>query len=433
MKRVVFGVVWRSCCMAAIALAVNAASAGEPLALQEAMQMALDGHPLLQQRRMLVGAAEDDRKGALWQRYPNLTLEASSQVGRSPGTTDQQGTTLRVDQPLWTFGRITANIDGATLRRLAAEVAVEEVEQELLGRVVQAFGDVRRLQARLAIAKDSLADQERLYALIQRRVAQEVSPEVDLALAGARLNQARTDVLAVTSALFSSRSTLAQLTGEPSERPLLAPAWPVQPVLDLIANLEAAQGFSPALRRLAIESRLAENEAEGRRAAQYPSLVARYERYGGVAAASNFDRVMVVLNFQSGPGLSASAATSAAAKRGEAARDALSAGVREVIERTTQQFTEAAAFVEQAAPTKRYAEATRDVSDSYLRQYTAGRKSWFELMNAQRELAQARYTASDAELGAQTSALKLEILTGRLTGRLVRAAIAAPVESSRTQ
>jgi adhesin transport system outer membrane protein len=51
---------------------------------------------------------------------------------------------------------------------------------------------------------------------------------------------------------------------------------------------------------------------------------------------------------------------------------------------------------------------------SYLRQYTTGRKSWLDVMNAQREQTQARYSAVDVAAGVLLSSLKLDILTGRL-------------------
>jgi adhesin transport system outer membrane protein len=49
---------------------------------------------------------------------------------------------------------------------------------------------------------------------------------------------------------------------------------------------------------------------------------------------------------------------------------------------------------------------------SYLRQYTAARKTWIEVLNAQRELAQARYTAIDTTYGLKLAFYKLDILTG---------------------
>jgi outer membrane protein TolC len=43
-----------------------------------------------------------------------------------------------------------------------------------------------------------------------------------------------------------------------------------------------------------------------------------------------------------------------------------------------------------------------------------GRKNWIELLNAQRELAQARYALADTEWGVLRSHFRLQIATGDL-------------------
>jgi len=55
-----------------------------------------------------------------------------------------------------------------------------------------------------------------------------------------------------------------------------------------------------------------------------------------------------------------------------------------------------------------------DVMASYLRQYTVGRKSWLEVLNAQRDVATSRYGATDILASLTAARLKLDVLTGRL-------------------
>jgi adhesin transport system outer membrane protein len=49
---------------------------------------------------------------------------------------------------------------------------------------------------------------------------------------------------------------------------------------------------------------------------------------------------------------------------------------------------------------------------SYLRQYTAGRKTWLEVLNAQREWVQARYAQVDNAFAYKMGIYKLDVLTG---------------------
>lgn len=61
--------------------------------------------------------------------------------------------------------------------------------------------------------------------------------------------------------------------------------------------------------------------------------------------------------------------------------------------------------------------STDEVVASYLRQYQVGRKTWLDVLNAQRETTQARYTLADLEAGIQAAHLRLLMLSGRIDAR----------------
>jgi adhesin transport system outer membrane protein len=128
-----------------------------------------------------------------------------------------------------------------------------------------------------------------------------------------------------------------------------------------------------------------------------------------------------VLDYVPGAGLSSFSAIGAAVKRAEMAGNAMVAGQRDVTERTFNQYSDARSFIDQLEPARAYAKASADVMASYLRQYTTGRKSWLDVMNAQREQTQARYAELDAFAGGVLAVLKLEILAGRVTRATVQA------------
>ena len=401
-------------CLGLMAPALSA----QPLSITEAFRLALDGHPLVQQRRSDIGAAEYEIKGARWKRFPTLTAE----VGRQPKepsvittNSDLNSGVWRVEQPLWTGGRITSEIGSAEIRKHIAELTLEEVEQELLTRVAQAYSDCLRMEERTGIAGDNLVQHQRLFDLIKRRTAMHVSSEVDVSLAHARLQQARTELMTLQAALNNARTTLAQLIGNRKGDTLKAP--PDEPLVwsDVAAALEAASQYSPFLRRLDAEKALAQSDVVNKRSAAMPQVSARYEKFTGSSAAVPFDRWMLAVQYQPGAGLASMSAIDASVKRLDAAQSAVDAGLRDTQEKVSNQYNECNSLQEQMAPTLQYAQASDAVMASYLRQYTAGRKTWQEVLNAQRELAQARYAVADVGASARASKLKLDILTGRLT------------------
>ena len=386
--------------------------------LGQALRLALESHPALAQRRGEIDAAGFDIKSAEWKRYPTLTVERSQLLGRQPVITtnsNQGAQTIRVEQRLYTFGRITSEIDAATLRQQGAEWALVETEQDLLTRVVGAYMELVRQSARLRIAGRNIDEHQRLVDLIQRRRESGVSSDVDAALAQARLAQARAEQASFRAAALNARVSLEQLAGAPlpgdPETPRRAERlkWS-----DAARALDQAAGFSPTLKRLAANVDLAETDVRARNAAIYPEVVGRYERFNGSAQVIPFDRWMVVLQYQPGAGLSQVPLIDAARRRVEAATSGLEAGRRDLTERVFSQYNEARSLLEQIEPARGYQRASADVMDSYLRQYTAGRKTWQEVLNAQRELTQAGYALVDTESATTAAFLKLDVLTGEL-------------------
>jgi adhesin transport system outer membrane protein len=59
-------------------------------------------------------------------------------------------------------------------------------------------------------------------------------------------------------------------------------------------------------------------------------------------------------------------------------------------------------------------EATGSVVESYLRQYAVGKKSWLDVLNAQREATQAKNTLVDYEVLYLTSLYRLKIILNEI-------------------
>src|SRR5688572_13894549 len=81
--------------------AVTAQSAAWSYA--ELLKQSLQSHPSIQARRSSATAAQFDVDAAEWQRFPTPTVESLSRSSSTPNVPNGR---LRVQQPLWTGGRI---------------------------------------------------------------------------------------------------------------------------------------------------------------------------------------------------------------------------------------------------------------------------------------------------------------------------------------
>lgn len=381
----------------------------------EIVRQALATHPAILAKRSSSAAAQAESEGAAWQRYPTPSIEINND---SNGT---RTSLLRVQQPVWAGGRIDAGIDAANSRHRASETAIQEAKQDIILRIIAAYVDALRQQARQESLAQGVQEHERLLGLIARRVEHDASPRVDQELAQSRLFQVRNDLSSVKQGLANALTQLSQLSGMPvlTVGALDADSLPGPKSKELL--LEQAIARSPTLRRLRFEEQAAQAEVELKRASYRPQVSLRYENSRASAAlngipAYNTNRVLVVFEAQTGAGLSALSGVDAAMARRNAAQQQSETALRDLRERLTMDWDEwlaARARLENATLASKEA---REVFASYKRQYTAGRKTWLDVLNTIRESTQSDVAATDAGAQATGAALRLSLLSGNLKG-----------------
>jgi len=379
----------------------------------QVMQAAMDSHPLVLGKRSAQDAAKAEKEGAEWQRYPTVSVEVNKQRSLEANTQlgVQNGRVLRVEQPLWAGGRITAGIDAAGRRFDAAGAALDEARQELALKVIAATTEALRQKARQQHGITDVKEHEKLLAMIQRRVVQEVSPMADQRFAESRLYASVNELSLTTQGLSNALAQLSQLAGQPvreiNEQGLSEATAPAS----LDAVLTEAQDYSPTLRRLTFEEEAANADIKSKRSAYMPQLALRLEKSGGLVSDTS---AMLVLSAQPGAGLSSISGANAAIARRESTRMAREAAGRDMRERITLDWNEWVAARLRMANADQARATSTEVFESYARQYTTGRKTWIDVLNAVRETTQAELAAVDARTQMLAASLRLRTLSGTL-------------------
>lgn len=395
---------WRALVLAALAMLAGAAKAQPSWTFEQVLQSALSSHPALQGKRSAQAAARAEQDGAEWQRYPALSVESAQANSGNSGL-------VRIEQPLWTGGRITAGINAAGSRHDAAGAALEEEKLNLSLRVIAAYTEAIRQQARQQHSTSGVAEHEKLLGMIRRRVEQEVSSLTDQRLAESRTYQAVNDQSAATQALNNSLAQLTQLAGksvvEISALEMSELAAPV----GLHAVLSQALLYSPVLRRLTYDEEAANADIAYKRSAYMPQLVLRLEKNMG---PMNDSRAMLVLLAQPGAGLSAMSGVDAAIAKREAVQMAREAAERDTRERVTLDWNEWAAARLRLENASQSRTMSTEVFESYTRQYVIGRKTWIDVLNAVREATQSQFALEDARAQVIAASLRLSAQSGTL-------------------
>jgi len=392
-----------------------AAASAADTTLKQLLSEALQNHPTVLQARSQAQAAGFDVEAAQWGRFPTVSSQLRSDTNLTQSL-------AKVEQPLWTGGKLTSRIALTEANLRAAEAGIHEAQFNALTQVATAFFEALRLDQRLQSASLNVVEHERLVGLIERRTEAQISPPADTTLAQARLQQAISERIQIKKQLDAARTTLAQWTA-PLTGPLKAPTDIRFDPLAQSELVERAIAQSAQRQRLLSQIDSAQAQIDVSKAQVYPSLVAGFQRTWAGTVPANYDRSKgyLGLEFQSGAGLSARAGVQAAVSRKEATEQELETLQRNLSAQVSAALSELEALQAQLGPSQALLAGTTEVVESYLRQYQVGRKNWLDVLNAQREKTQALYSDADTRYGLQLSKVRLMLMTGDISAQQLTA------------
>lgn len=369
-----------------------------------AVERATEDYPSIRAGRSQVRAANAEVRAA-----KNLRLPSVGVQGVALGTGGGLGSQLVVDQPIYSFGRLGATIDRAKALRLAREAEVDEIVLNVALDTVNAYFEIARLAKRQAILAASLDEHRLLLESIGRRVEQEVSARSDLELARSRTAQLEQDLALVVSQRQAATTRLYQLVGDERYDPGNVPTYdPAVHHPDPEGAVDQAVACSPRRGRLTAQTLIARAETRQARRSFFPQLSAQYS-YNDIIGS----RAGVAITAQTSGGLSNLAAADAARARETSTQLDVVTAERELRERVANDLVENAAARARITSSGTASSSAENVTESFKRQFIAGRRTWLDVMNATREATSAELGAADAEFSAMGSAARILLQTCR--------------------
>jgi adhesin transport system outer membrane protein len=151
-----------------------------------------------------------------------------------------------------------------------------------------------------------------------------------------------------------------------------------------------------------------------RRADLSPEVYIRAERQFGNDTVSNTaqgNRVFIGLSSRFGAGLSSLSGIAGAKSQHQAALAEVEVQRLSVSEQVLADYALATSLESRLDPLKASMDAAGEVAKSYDRQFLAGRKSWLDVMNAARELAQTETQLADIQSAQIIATWRLAIYT----------------------
>jgi outer membrane protein, adhesin transport system len=352
-----------------------------PISLPYALQVAWSRNPRVLEAERAAEAAGYAVTGAYGGFLPAITV---TKVDGHGGVSSVQGSL-----PLWRGGATLAAINASEAREIVAQAGLVRTRLVVGNETLLAFHNLLQAQDQLVQWQKYLAALGRLRRTIENRAGAGVAPRADVETAVSRIRQAEVGQEAAALLLALSRNELARLL-EFSPQAALPEADLAAAIVALVAEPLAERiEMHPDVRIAAAQVDEQDAVADTAFAQLQPEIALQYRHYYDGEQFVNdpaADEPLIVGTLPIGNSFATAQRfkTETAKVKGAKARlDAVRRDTGAVLRLTREQLGSAD---RQYRLQQQALDSSQALVESFLRQYQVGRRSWVEVLNAQREL-----------------------------------------------
>jgi adhesin transport system outer membrane protein len=398
------------------------------------LSKSINKYPLVQSAKNQLESSRSDIDSAKWNFYPTPSISYEQGSKMQAGMLNRTTQFLRLQQPVWTAGRLDAQLQKSRLNYQSTEFLVEEQKLQAAFKWLQLWSEYQSSDEKINIFSNSEKKHISYVHQIERRADMGFAARSDIQLSLSRLNSVRAQLLQSSFAKKLANTKLEQMLSQPltQEADLFkASGWPKdqKSIVAISENLSSMQIdelvlTSPAVRRSMAAIDAAEQDVKIAQSRNMPEVYARAEiRHGDVLGN---DRIVFVgLNSSFGAGLSNFSAIASAIAKIDVQRSETEARKRDIQEQISSNLQNFHSQLAQLGQLEQNLSNIQDYLESTERQYLSGRRTWQEIMNNAREESQIRAQLADTKAQVWLTLQRHRIFTRGLDEYLSRNSLAS--------
>ena len=156
------------------------------ISLEEIIKKAITYHPKIKVSKESINVAQADIESAKWGYYPTPSVDVSNS---SNGVL----TVARVDQPLWTGGKLDSQYDLASGKKEVSKIVLQEDIYLLTSEIIDTVKMYELSKKNILTLEDTKKQMDELSSLIDRRIEAGASTYADRDLLNSRIMQLESD------------------------------------------------------------------------------------------------------------------------------------------------------------------------------------------------------------------------------------------------
>ena len=376
--------------------------------LEAALKSTLFNHPSILGKEAEVSARNHEIASIHGQKLPSVSIDASAQQAV------QAYANLQVKQPLFTFGKISAELQLAKAKSEVEQAELFHLKRKLLEQTSTAYLNILIAFNNKTVAEDYVFSLEKLRDKVKRREAGQLATKAEVVLIEARLVQAKAQLSRQNSELARLENELLMLTQQPIDCTIkINKNWFAYSDLNKLKTEILTQSSEVIVKSKMLELAQAERLMQAK--ADRPTVYLKANKSLSGAGRSKAPTVGIFLETDfNGFGKIKKGRVDAYQARVDASFQDINSTKIKIVGRVTELISSRDQSKQLSLELQKSVDAIATLLASYERQYQVGNKSWLDLVNMHREYYEQKLQLNLANKDWMNSALILSALSGDL-------------------
>ena len=380
----------------------------------EMLSQLLLTHPTVKMSQEAVKGAQYTVDSAFWEFFPTPSVDVSAK------DSDHNTTVARIDQPIWTGGKLTSNYDIATSREKENNFELEENSYKLIETYLNILETYLQSKSNIKDLQEGADNLNGFSQMLSRRIEAGVSSTSDNELLNARIEQINSDMILTKNKYKVAKLQLELLLDKKIDCEIDFKDINRLHNNNIEENIESLLSTHPTIKKNNAQIETSKYEVDSTEAAIMPNVGARFEHREGDLYNSDYDRrnnqdiVYITFTATTNAGLSSLSEIQAAKIKTKELEYRKKSVEKELIDSLLSDYNSYEIANSRIDIVKQSIYSAQNVLDSYTRLFLVGKRQWIDLVNTSREVMQYKIELSNLYTTKSILAYKLALKNGKI-------------------
>lgn len=372
-------------------------------------------HPSIMMSQEIIKGSKAKIDSAYWGFFPTPSVDVSARNG------DNYTTVARLDQPVWTGGKITSKYDIAKSQELENLNGLKETSFKLIENYFAIIEKYTQAKSNIIELEIGLKNLEALEDMLKRRINSGISSSSDNQLLSARIQQTQSDLVLAKNKYKVSIMQLELILDEKISCDINLSNIKILHSNKIEDTINRLLAFHPSITKADTQIQTAKYELENVKASIMPNLSLRAEHRRGDLYSDDYDKdssnqsvVYFTFTASTSSGLSALSDIEASKLRVSELKFKKQTVKKELIDSVLSDYNNYEIAKTRIKILKKSVLSANNVLESYKRLFIAGKKQWLNLVDASRELMNYKIQLANAQTNKNILAYKLALKNGQI-------------------